>query len=72
MTVHVSIFDHENRYVRSTPMCMSMSQAVRAGIADAVGLVCDEYPTMYVRDVLGGLRAEVRWSPGEVTVKRTT
>ena len=43
--------------------------ALRGAVDDARILVNEQQPDLYLRDVLGGLRAEVRWRDGTITVK---
>ena len=48
-----------------------MATAMRDDIADAMYRVNEQRPTIYLRDCLGGLRAEVRLREGVITAHRT-
>lgn len=66
-----SIHDAEDRYVRCA-YARRMPTAVRDAVADALTMLHDEQPRFYIRDSLGGLRAEV-WldAAGKPTAKVT-
>ena len=49
----------------------NMPTALNDAIKDATNIVNANTPELYLRDCLGGLRAEVRWRDGKVSVVRT-
>ena len=58
-----------DRKVISRVYGKSMTATLKGAIDDAKVLVSEKQPDLYLRDVLGGLRAEVRWRDGNVSVK---
>jgi len=70
MTVSVSITTPD-RVTLQRATARFMPTALKDAIADAKYLVSAQRPDLYLRDALGGLRAEVRWRDGVITVKKT-
>jgi len=69
MTVSISIMDGDRKAL-STAYARNMTTALRDAIADAHYMVSPQRPEVYLRDCLGGLRAEVRYRDSKITVKR--
>ena len=70
MTVSIRIETPTGVYLQSA-YARQMPTALRDAIADAHNLVSAQRPDVYLRDCLGGLRAEVRWRDGKVVVRKT-
>lgn len=54
-----------------TAFADSLQAALNDAIADASNVVSANMPDLFLRDCLGGLRAEVRWRDGKIIVVRT-
>ena len=50
----------------------TMRKALNLAVGRACAEVSEDTPTIYLRDGLGGLRAEVRWREGEEPMVRRT
>ena len=66
----IKIYDHANRFVGSE-RASNMREALRSAIITAETRASAQAPEQFLRDCLGGLRAEVCWRDGEVSVRRT-
>ena len=73
MTIGVVLTDEKHQYIQ-TVYAKNMESALSLARRVAV-YVCreDSLSIVYMRDCLGGLRAEARWNEetGTVTIKRT-
>jgi hypothetical protein len=71
MTVSISLYNaSDNKFIMSA-YARTMPVALNDAINDAKQRVNAQRPTIYLRDCLGGLRAEVRFRDNTTTVKRT-
>ena len=71
-TVSIRVCD-EDRKTISTAYARNMQTALADAIGDAHYLLSEQRPRLYLRDCLGGLRAEViRQADGTAITKRTS
>ena len=66
----IKIYNHANRFFGSE-RASNMREALHSAIITAETRASAQAPEQFLRDCLGGLRPEVRWRDGEVSVRRT-